>query len=224
MSDTTGYDADRERLWQATVETLTAAARLEHPKYGTIDFADFLTSALSATAANLGDTCTLTAGRSGSWESANLSALLDGALGQDPSMFELAEYRTEAVEVPLHVANLVFLNASGEGDPGTFEEFDDVLHRAGDDDAAKALLVRQYTAAYQSYADRFTAAVRAEAAKRPRLTELVTTAVDTNLTREAEPDIDNPVEGHCDPLVWHFWSTALQTVGMPTVPARTAEM
>ena len=183
MRTTDDYNAERERLWQATVDNLTAAARLEHPNHGTIDFADFLTSALRATAANLGDTRALTAGRPGSWESAQLSELLDSAIGLDPSMFELAEYRTEPINVQLHVANLVFHNANN---PGALEEFDDAVDQAGDDDA-RALIAQRYTAAYQSYADRFTAAVRAEATKRPALAELVTIDVDTSLTWQSEP-------------------------------------
>lgn len=213
MSDNDDYNTEYEQLWQAAVETLTAAARLEHPTFGTIDFADFLTSALCATAANLGDPHALTAGRPGSSESAALTELLNCGLVLDPSMFELAQYRTEPIHVQLHVANLVFHNANN---PDALEEFDDAVDQAGDDDA-RALIAQQYTAAYQSYADRFVAAVRAEATKRPALAELVTVDVDTSLTRQSEPEIDNPIEGDCDPLVWHFWSTAQEAVGLPTI-------
>lgn len=214
MSDADNYNVERERLRRTTVEALTAAARLEHPTFGTNDFADFLADVLRATAANLGDPSALTAGRPGSWESAALNQLLIGTISRDTDMFELAAYRTEPIHVQLHVANLVFHNASV---PGALEEFGDAIHTAGDDDNANALITQQYTAAFQSYADRFAAAVGAEAAKWPGLTELVTTTVDTSLEWEAEPDIDNPVEGDCDPLVWHFWSTAQQQVGLPTI-------
>lgn len=207
------YDRERERLWKTAVQTLTAATRLEHPKYGEIDFADFLADVLRSVAANLGDPHLITAGRPGSWESAALNQLVLGTVGLDPSMFELAEYRTEPIHVQLHVANLVFHNANN---PGALEEFDDAVDQAGDDDA-RALIAQQYTAAYQSYADRFVAAVRAEATKQPALAELVTVDVDTSLTWQSEPEIDNPIEGDCDPLVWHFWSTAQEAVGLPTL-------
>jgi len=208
------YDTECEHLRKAAVETFTTAARLDHPTFGTLDFAAFLADVLRATAANLGDPSALTAGRPGSWESAALNQLLIGTIGSDPDLFELAAYRTEPIHVQLHVANLIFHNAD---DPDAPEEFDDAADHAGDDDDARALIAQQYTSAYQSYADRFAAAVRAEAAKRPALAELVTVDVNTSLTWQSEPEIDNPIEGDCDPLVWHFWSTAQEAVGLPAI-------
>lgn len=214
MRTTDDYDAEYERLWKAAVETLTAAARLEHPSdAGRFDFADFVTTALRATIANVGDPGPLIAGRYNPWELIELRDVVRRIVGDSPDMFELAEYRTEPIHVQLHVANLVFHNAD---DPGALEEFDDAVDQAGDDDA-RALIAQQYTAAYQSYADRFVAAVRAEAAKRPGLAELVTVDVDTSLMWQSEPEIDNPIEGDCDPLVWHFWSTAQEAAGLPEI-------
>lgn len=215
MRTTDDYDAEYERLWKAAVETLTAAARLEHPSDAErFDFAAFLTDALRATVANVGDPGPLIAGRHNLWEFSELHEVVRRIVGVDPDMFELAEYRTEPINVQLHVANLVFHNAD---DPDALEEFDDASDHAGDDDDARALIAQQYTAAYQSYADRFVAAVRAEATKRPALAELVTVDVDTSLTWQSEPEIDNPIEGDCDPLVWHFWSTAQEAVGLPAI-------
>lgn len=215
MRTTDDYDAEHERLWKAAVETLTAAARLEHPSdAGRFDFADFVTTALRATIANVGDPGPLIAGRYNPWEVIELRDVVRRIVGDSPDMFELAEYRTEPIHVQLHVANLVFHNAD---DPGALEEFDDAVDQAGDDDDARALIAQQYTAAYQSYADRFVAAVRAEAAKQPGLAELVTVDVDTSLMWQSEPEIDNPIEGGCDPLVWHFWSTAQEAAGLPEV-------
>ena len=203
MSDTDDYEAEYERLWKATVETLTAAARLEHPSdTERFDFADFVTTALRATIANVGDPGPLIAGRHNPWEVIELRDVVDRIIGDRPDMFELAAYRTEPIHVQLHVANLVWDNADG---PGTLEEFDDAVDRVGDDNGARALITQQYTAAYQSYADQFAAAVRTEAGKRPGLAELVTIDVDTSLLWQSEPEIDNPIEGDCDPLAWHFW-------------------
>lgn len=217
MSDIDDYNAEYDRLWEATVEVLTAAARFKHPTdCGRFDFVAFLTDALRATVANVGDPGPLIAGRHNPWEFSELHEVVRRMIGDGPDMFELATYRTEPIHVQLHVANLVFHNAN---DPGALEEFDDAVDRAGDDDDARALIAQQYTAAYQSYADRFVAAVCAEATKRPGLAELVTIDVDTSLKWAEEPDIDNPIEGDCAPLVWHFWSTAQEQVGLPTIKA-----
>lgn len=215
MSETDDYEVEYERLWKAAVETLTAAARFEHQSDAErFDFADFVTNALRATIANVGDPGPLIAGRYNPWEVIELREVVRRIIGDSPDIFELATYRTEPIHVQLHVANLVWDNVDG---PGALEEFDDAVDAAGDDNDARGLITQQYTAAYQSYADRFTAAVRAEATKRPGLAELVTVDVDTSLLWQSEPEIDNPIEGDCDPLVWHFWSTAQEAVGLPTI-------
>ena len=63
---------DRAALWARTVDTLTQAVRLTRPGPDGAtepdDFADFLSSALLAVAANVGSVHRLTAGRPGSWE------------------------------------------------------------------------------------------------------------------------------------------------------------
>ena len=101
------YATEYRRLWDATVATLTAAVQLDHPQHGAVDFSDFLASALGAVAANVGSVERITAGRSGSWESAALGQLVGGTVGYDADAVELAPRRTVPVLVPLNVAQLV---------------------------------------------------------------------------------------------------------------------
>lgn len=216
QNNDSAYKAEYDRHWNQAVKTLTAAARLEHPRHGTVDFADFLTTTLRATAANLEDPYALTAGRPGSWESAALSELLHGAVGLNPTMFDLAQYRTEPIQVTLNVAELVMVE---DGTPDASKLYDDVVYEARDDDLATEIS-HQYLEAYSAYAERFTAAVQAEAEKHSGLSDLVTVTVDTNITTSTldAPVVDNPIEGDSDPLVWHLWSTARESVGMPVAP------
>ncbi|MBM6591916.1 hypothetical protein [Brevibacterium sp. RIT 803] len=217
QDDDSTYKADYDRHWNQAVKTLTAAARLEHPRHGTVDFADFLATALRATAANLGDPHALTAGRPGAWESAALSELLHGALGLNPTMFDLAQYRTEPIQVILNVAELVLVE---EGAPGAPQSYDDAVYEARDDDNLVTEISRQYVEAYSAYAEQFAAAVQAEAEKHPGLSDLVTVTVDTNITTTVTldtPGVENPSEGDSDPLVWHFWSNARENVGLPMI-------
>lgn len=101
------YAAQRRRLWNDAVATLTAAARLSDLEDEVGDFPGFLASALGAVAANLGGLCPLMAGRPGSWEADLLAQLLDAAVGYAAGPLELASRRTLPVLVPLNVAELV---------------------------------------------------------------------------------------------------------------------
>lgn len=101
------YVTEYRRLWDATVATLTAAVRLNHPDHGAADVADFLASALGAVAANVGSAERIMAGRPGSWESDALGQLVYGTVGYDVDPLELAARRTLPVLVPLNVAQLV---------------------------------------------------------------------------------------------------------------------
>lgn len=100
------YATEYQRLWDATVATLTAAVQLDHPQHGPVDFSDFLASALGAVAANVGSAYRITAGRPGSWESDALGQLVGGTVGYDADPVELAPRRTLPVLVPLNVAQL----------------------------------------------------------------------------------------------------------------------
>jgi hypothetical protein len=62
---------------RATVDALTAAAEHEH------DFAGWLADTLARTAARLGSSAALTAGRPGSWEASLVDQLVKGTVGHD---------------------------------------------------------------------------------------------------------------------------------------------
>lgn len=137
------YLQDRQQLWDNTVASLTAAVQLTHPQHGATDFADFLATALAATAANVGSTERITAGRPGSWESDLLTQLLNGTIGHDAGPEDLARHRTIPVVVQLNVAQLVrdaHLNTPPAQRSALLPELDDALreidHAAEDEEQA----------------------------------------------------------------------------------------
>ena len=167
------YLQDRQQLWDTTVATLTAAVRLTPPQHAATDFADFLAAALAATAANVGSTERMTAGRPGSWESDLLAQLLNGTIGADASPEDLARRRTIPVVVQLNVAQLVrdaHLNTPPAQRAALLPELDDALseidHAAQDDeqahpaptDDADAATWEAYTAAADARGERSAAA------------------------------------------------------------------
>ena len=124
------YSAERQRLWDTTVDVLTAAVRLDHPQHGATDFADFLASALGAVAANVGSTGRITAGRPGSWEADLLAQLVNGTIGWDLNPQDLAQWRTVPVLVRLNVAQLVGesrMDAPAEQRSAMLPELDEAL-------------------------------------------------------------------------------------------------
>ena len=133
------YATEYERLWDATVATLTAAVQLDHPQHGPVDFSDFLASALGAVAANIGSAYLITAGRAGSWESDALGQLVAGTVGYDADAVELAPRRTLPVLVPLNVAQLVneaYQDATVEQRGAMLPDLDDaaqVIYRAAEE-------------------------------------------------------------------------------------------
>jgi len=136
---TEAYVEEYRRLWAATVATLTAAVRLNHPQHGSADLADFLASALGAVAGNVGSAERITAGRPGSWESDLLAQLVSGTVGYDPSPQELARRRTVPVVVRLNVAQLAAearLDAPTEERAAMLPDLDDALqpiYKAGEE-------------------------------------------------------------------------------------------
>lgn len=132
------YATEYQRLWDATVATLTAAVQLDHPQHGAVDFSDFLASALGSVAANVGSAERITAGRPGSWESDALGQLVAGTVGYDADAVELASRRTLPVLVPLNVAQLLtetYWDAPADQREAMLPPLDDatqVIYRAGE--------------------------------------------------------------------------------------------
>ena len=213
-----GYAAEYRRLWDATVATLTAAVQLDHPQHGAVDFSDFLASALGAVAANVGSVERITAGRSGSWESAALRQLVDGTVGYDADAVELAPRRTVPVLVPLNVAQLVteaYQDAPAESREAMLPHVDDAACSCED------VLRARYFATFEAYAEAFTAAVLDEA----RAIEGLSVPVEVQVQTDPEAgwwgttDTTNPVddEYQSDPLAWRLWSAARDRVPVPSV-------
>lgn len=215
------YWTEYERLWNQTVDALTAAVRLDHPEHGQADFADFLSSALRATVANVGSIDTALAGRSGSWEADKIAELLRDGAGNERA--DLVQFRTERVIVPLNVEELVENTYQDLPDRNDLPSYCDTVLRIGDDDDQREAAYRRYADSYRAYAERFAAAVLTAAWDIPGLrSEQVSVQVEADPDYSPRGNVTNP--GEDDWLVWHLWSTAFATVGMPTVPSDAAEM
>jgi hypothetical protein len=228
------YVTEYRRLWDATVATLTAAVRVNHPQHGAVDFADFLASALGAVAGNVGSGERITAGRPGSWESDLVAQLVTGTVGDDGAA--LATYRTEPVVVRLNVAQLVIEareDAREQERDGMLVDLADAIdalpdpwgdgrepteEEESDWAAAEAHLRRRYTEAYEAYAQRFAAAV-AEAAE-----GIEGLSVPVEVKAETDPEASwghdqettNPQEwAEDDELACRLWAAARQRAGVP---------
>ncbi len=109
-----------DELLAATITALTAAARLQLPardpngreestpdetRTEPIDWAEFVTLALTGAVANLGGVSRALQGRPGSWEAQGLRGLLQGAVGDDP--VTLLRHRTEPLLVVLRPAEIL---------------------------------------------------------------------------------------------------------------------
>lgn len=227
MTDNPAVDAywtEYERLWNQTVDALTAAVRLDHPEHGQADFADFLSSAIRATVANVGSVDTALAGRSGSWEADKVAELLRDGAGSD--RVDLVQYRTERVIVPLNVEDLVDEAWQCGHDAGELLPYGEADIAAGASDELREDVYRRYAAGYRAYAERFVAAVYSAAWDTPGLaSKQVSVLVETDPDYQPGQDsVTNPNEFEGDWLVRHLWSKAFAAVGMPTVPSDTAEM
>ena len=104
-----GYDqvlADTVRvLSEAARRTITRGRGTSSEQQDQADFADFLATALAATAANLGGIEALLAGRSGSWEADYVRQLLVGTVGEDEQY--LWEHRTEPLVIRVHADDIL---------------------------------------------------------------------------------------------------------------------
>ena len=176
----TSTGTDGAGLFTKTVTLLTQAAT-RSPADGTPrDFADFLTHVLAATAANVGGPKRLLAaneGRPGSWEAAHLNELLRGTIGDDDT--DWLWFRTAPLTIRLNVAQLIEDDLTHPGLMGLDEALEtrggryesttaDADLDAWDDDIEAT--TARYTAEYQLYAERFTAAARAYAQQLSGLT------------------------------------------------------
>ncbi len=109
-----------DELLAATITALTEAARLQLPardpdgreestldetRTEPIDWAEFVTLALTGAVANLGGVSRALRGRPGSWEEECLRGLLQGAVGDDP--VTLLGHRTEPLLVVLRPAEIL---------------------------------------------------------------------------------------------------------------------
>jgi hypothetical protein len=226
-SEPTEYQAAREAARNAAVEALTAAARLEHPQFGQLDFAEFAAGVLASVAANVGGVGRVLAGRPGSWEAAKLGDLLYSTVGYAEE--GLARHRTEPVVIPLNVHGVMAEHATGPDYLTPYEreleavdqryaamseeEYDEEAWVA--EEAEKATVDEKWTTRYQAYAQAFTAAVAAEAARIEDLRVPVTVEANT------DPDggsVELPEPGtadEVDPLAWRLWEAARRAVPLP---------
>jgi hypothetical protein len=226
------YEAAREAARQATVEALTRAARLRHPEYGQLDFAEFTAHALATAAANVGGVDRLLAGRPGSWEADKLGDLLYSTVGYDEEL--LPRYRTEPLVIHLNVHRLM-VNRATEPDYLTGYEreweacerrWDAVADEALDERLTEAMdeefaaIDAKWTARYADYAQRFAAAVHAAAAELDGLDVPVrveaepapTGAGDTTPRHPEDIDFDSP---DLDQLALRLWDAGLIAVPVP---------
>lgn len=216
-------------LQQQAVALLTAA-RTTHPdpQAGPLDFADFLAAVLACVTANVGGVERLLAGRPGSWEADLVRQLVEGTVGSDEAY--LLAYRTEPVVIHLNVARVVEDAACLRADwTSRYERecmaAEELFGALGDDesdaDAEQAELdaIRdRWTRRYQAFAEAFTAAVQAQAARVPGLSVPVT--VEASTDPDARTDLGLPHPGSwadpdADPLVWRLWCAALEATPLP---------
>jgi hypothetical protein len=226
------YEAVRAAARTAAVEALTRAARLRHPEYGQLDFAEFAADVLARVAANVGGVDRLLAGRPGSWEAAKVGDLLYSTVGYDEEL--LPRYRSEPVVIHLNVHRLMVNRATGPDfltgyereweacerrwDAVGDEEFDERLTQATT--AEFAAIDARWAARYAGYARRFTAAVHAAAAQLDGLDVPVrveaetapTGAGDTTPAHPEDIDYDSP---DLDPLALRLWDAAMTAVPVP---------
>lgn len=215
-------------LQAEAIRVLTEAARQTCNDGSPSDFADFLAAVLAATAANVGGTERLLAGRPGSWEATLIHSLLVGTVGADPS--ELLRVRTEPVFVTLNVAEML---EGLDPRPGllTVDEAMDVCEqrlrddeRSADDkpaiDAAIAAIENRYAQEFAAYAARFAAAVLAVAAQTggDRLRVLIEADSDPRSDWWSDDALLNvPTSGNDDGIAHRLWHAAHDGVALPNI-------
>ena len=210
------------------VAALTALARRRTTEGDAVDVAEFICLALAAAAANVGGPDLLLAARPGSWEAATIYELLVGTMGEDPKGW--SRYRTEAVVVPLNVAELI---ETGDLHPGLLglddaqAELDhrfDGTNEAAYDEYERELerLADRYGETYRDYGRRFAAAVRRIAATAEYLQVPPQVRVDADPISHWWEDavLSNPGLCEDEPLVLRLWWAAHDLVPLPNVDIR----
>lgn len=226
------YQAEYAAAMTATVAALTAAVRLEHPRHGVTDFAGFLAEALAEVAANVGSAGRLIAGRSGSWEADLVNNLVCGTVGHDNEY--LHHHRTAPVVVPVNVVRL--MEESTWDTPATnpqvvyWRELDAVYLRhealADDEydqdaeDADSQAVTDRWSAGYAAYAEAFTAAVTAEAARIEGLNVPVQVEAITDPGADYGDGPDHP-DAWTDPLTFRLFDAARRAVPLPETDTTT---
>lgn len=183
-----------------------------------IDWAEFLSQATAAAAANIGGVDAILAGRPGSWEADYVRQLLTGTVGHDEE--HLLEHRTEPVVVDLYVDEILV-------DVGYWKLYDDAVQKLDrrhneipDGTEAYERLVdevaeleeqleQQRLADWAAYGAALKANVEAAAARRPGLTVPVVVNVDLATFRRQRPDLER--WGLSDQLV----AEAIDATAMP---------
>lgn len=115
-----GKPRDHDEVLADAIRVLTEAARLRRPvmrqaengewepdpvRTEPADWAEFVTLALAAAAANVGSTDRALEGRPGSWEADGVRSLLESTVGPDDA--HLMEHRTEPIRVVLRPAEIL---------------------------------------------------------------------------------------------------------------------
>jgi len=215
-------------LQAEAIRALTAAARRTCDDGSPRDFAGFLADTLAATAANVGGTERLLAGRPGSWEAALVHSLVFGTVGDDPS--DLLRARTEPVVVTLNVAEML---EGLDQHPGllTVDEamevceqrlLDDGVFADDDPELEEAITAVEdrYAREFAAYAERFAAAVQAAAAEigGPTLRTVVEADADPRSDWWSEDArLNVPASGSDDDLAHDLWHAAHDVVTLPNV-------
>ncbi|PFG44927.1 hypothetical protein ATJ97_0201 [Georgenia soli] len=116
-----GTHEEYEALRAEAIRAMTRAARFSWSNDSPMDFGEFVTQVVTATAANIGTLSKLLAGRPGSWEADLVRQMVVGAAGPDGD--HLPEHRTDPVVVDVDVEEIMW-------ESGVEEEFDQAAHQA----------------------------------------------------------------------------------------------
>lgn len=213
-------------LYTETVAALTRAAMQRNTDGTPFDFSNFLATALTATAANVGGPDRLIAGRPGSWQSSCVDGLVRGTAGTERD--DWAWFRTQPIVVRLNVAELIEDEQHHPGLMGLDEALESLGGRyesaateqdldAWDRDID--MVTDRYTTEYRLYAERFTLAAQAIADQVAGLSADVFLEADTNpnSTWWSTTATNNPSQRGSDQLALDIWWAAHGITPLPNV-------